>query len=195
MGRGSFLKATATLLCGGAVAAGLAGYVHLAKGSPRSHFANADNTSLVIRGKQVYAAQCASCHGRSLQGQPLWRTVDANQALRAPALNETGPDWMRSDEELFATVADGHLPSVTPDPRTRMPAFSGVLAQSDILAVLAFIKARWPISLRVAQAVLNPGGDGSPRKLPPDWHFPPVCMPGGVSSNQASINSLSADPR
>lgn len=189
MGLSLILKAAIPVLGMAAAATALSGDVR-----PGGHFANADDSTSVTRGKQVYAAQCASCHGRSLQGQPLWRTADEDRPLRAPALNETGPGWMRSDEELFATVADGHLPSVTPDPRTRMPAFSGVLAQSDILAVLAFIKARWPVSLRVAQAALNPG-QGSPRNLPADWRFPPLCMPGGVLGNKASISSPPANPR
>jgi len=182
-------------LLGVAVAVVLSGDVQLAQGGWRIHFANADDLGLVTRGKQVYAAQCASCHGRFLQGQPLWRTADEDRPLRAPALNESGPDWMRSDEELFVTVAEGHMPSAAPNPRSRMPAFQYVLAQNDILAVTAFIKARWPVSLRVAQAALNPGGTGAPSSLPDDWRFPPICMPGGTASNQAPTNLPSADPR
>ena len=176
-------------------AAALLGNSQSVEGGWRSHFANADDPGLVIRGKQVYAAQCASCHGRSLQGQPLWRTADEDRPLRAPALNETGSDWMRSDKELFAMVTDGHWPSVVPDPRSRMPAFGPVMAQGDILAVVAFIKARWPVSLRVAQSALNPGGVGKPQNLSDDWRFPPICMPGDTASKQAGITSPSPNPR
>jgi len=192
---GSVFRAAAIPILGVAVAVVLAGDVQPAKGSWRSRFADAEDPILVIHGKQVYAAQCASCHGRFLQGQPLWRTADEDRPRRAPALNETGPDWMHSDEELFATVADGHMPSVAPNPRSRMPAFRALIAHNDILAVLAFIKARWPVSLRVAQAALNPGGAGRPQNLPNDWRFPPICMPGETLGNQASINSPLADPR
>jgi len=192
---GSVLRTAAIPILGVAVAVVLAGDVQSAKGSWRSRFADAEDPALVLRGKQVYAAQCASCHGRFLQGQPLWRTADEDRPLRAPALNETGSDWMHSDEELFATVAEGHMPSAAPNPRSRMPAFRYVLAQNDILAVTAFIKARWPVSLRVAQAALNPGGTGAPSSLPDDWRFPPICMPGGTASNQARTNLPSTDPR
>lgn len=140
-----------------------------------SHFADADDAALVSRGKQVYAAQCASCHGRFLQGQPLWRLVDADQLRRAPAQDGTGPGWRHSDEELFVAVRDGHFPSEVQDSRSRMPAFGRQIAEDEILAVLAFIKARWPIALRVFQAALNPGGSGRPRNAASDWRFPPNC--------------------
>lgn len=182
MDRGPVLQATAILLLGVSVTLILSGDVQLRQGGWRIHFADADDLGLVTRGRQVYAGRCASCHGHFLQGQPLWRTADEDRPLRAPALNESGPDWMHSDEELFATVSDGHLPSAAPNPRSRMPAFQYVLAQNDILAVTAFIKARWPVSLRVAQAALNPGRTGAPRNVPDDWRFPPICMPTGTSS-------------
>ena len=45
---------------------------------PAGHVANAGNKALVLRGKQIYKNWCASCHGRYLQGQPLWQTTDRN---------------------------------------------------------------------------------------------------------------------
>ena len=57
-----------------------------------------------------------------------------------------------------------------------MPAFKGVLDDREILAVIAFIKARWPIGLRIAQAMLNPGFVGMPKHSDnADWRLPPSC--------------------
>jgi hypothetical protein len=57
-----------------------------------------------------------------------------------------------------------------------MPAFRDELSDQQILATLAFIKARWPLGLRVAQAMLNPGHSGMPPDaVEADWTFPPVC--------------------
>ena len=57
-----------------------------------------------------------------------------------------------------------------------MPAFRDVLSDHDILAAIAFIKARWPLGLRVAQAMLNPGHAGMPPEADKvDWKFPPAC--------------------
>lgn len=152
------------------VAAALVAAVLCGDAAP-ARLADADDAALVIRGKQVYAAQCASCHGRYLQGQPLWRMADADRHRRAPALSGAGPGWMRSDQELIAAVSVGR-PS-----DSSMPEFGRRLPQADILAVVAFIKARWPIAMRVSQAALNPGGAGRPLHADGDWRFPPDCPP------------------
>jgi hypothetical protein len=60
-----------------------------------------------------------------------------------------------------------------------IPAFRDLLSDADILAVMAFIKRRWPLGLRVSQAMLNPNDAG----MPPDadrveWRLPPTCIGG-----------------
>ena len=58
-----------------------------------------------------------------------------------------------------------------------MPPFEGVLDDNAILAVIAFIKARWPVGLRVLQAMRNPGEAGMPSGAHrTDWTFPADCM-------------------
>jgi mono/diheme cytochrome c family protein len=47
-----------------------------------SHFAAANNRALVILGKQLYIGHCAGCHGRFLQGQPLWQLADSYAGAR-----------------------------------------------------------------------------------------------------------------
>ncbi len=138
------------------------------------HFADADNVAATSTGKRAYAAHCASCHGRSLQGQPLWRMADDNKPRRAPALDGTGPGWRHSDDELFGAVREGHYPGSAAAPRSRMPAFRAVMEDGEILATLAFIKDRWPTGQRVSQSGLN-GGLGLPRNAGDDWRFPADC--------------------
>jgi hypothetical protein len=42
--------------------------------------------------------------------------------------------------------------------------------------VIAFIKATWPIGLRVSQALLNPGNAGMPAHAADiEWTLPPTC--------------------
>src|SRR5580704_13928938 len=41
--------------------------------SADGHFADAEDAALVALGRRVYMDACASCHGRALQGQPLWQ--------------------------------------------------------------------------------------------------------------------------
>lgn len=140
-----------------------------------SRFADADDKPLVMLGKRVYAANCASCHGRALQGQPLWQLADRDSFRRAPALDQTGHSWLRADEDLFRIVKFGSL-APAPNGPGAMPTFGAVLSDGDILAAVAFIKARWPIGMRVVQAVFNPGHAGVSRDAAQSvWTFPPIC--------------------
>ena len=43
---------------------------------PLSHFANANDEAAVLTGRQIYRERCAACHGRNLEGQPLWQLQD-----------------------------------------------------------------------------------------------------------------------
>src|SRR6516162_5516901 len=140
------------------------------------HIANADDLATVMRGRRIYSDHCASCHGRYLQGQPLWQLVDEYVGRRAPAQDETGHTWQHSDEDLFEVTKYGRFASAPSRYVSYMPAFRDELSDQQILAVLAFIKARWPLGLRVAQAMLNPGHfEMPPDAAEADWTFPPVC--------------------
>lgn len=140
------------------------------------HRTEAGHMPLVGRGRRLYAAYCAACHGRALQGQPLWQVADAGAGRRAPALDETGFAWLRSDDGLFRIIRDGATATDSRRGQT-MPAFGRSLDDGDILAVTAFIKARWPIGLRVLQAARNPGTAGMPPEAAQGgWRFPPTCV-------------------
>ena len=57
-----------------------------------------------------------------------------------------------------------------------MPAFKDALNDRQILAIIAFIKARWPLGLRVLQAMRNPGLAGMPVNANRTaWQLPPNC--------------------
>lgn len=158
-----------------------------------AHFADADDVALVKQGKSIYVGHCASCHGRNLQGQPLWQLTDEFAGRRAPAHDETGHTWQHSDEDLFYMTKYGRFPSLPADAVSYMPAFGGVLDDREIIAVLAFIKARWPTALRVSQAMLNPGRVGMPeRAQQTDWRFPPASCSATRRQQAASAAANSA---
>jgi S-disulfanyl-L-cysteine oxidoreductase SoxD len=141
-----------------------------------AHFADADDSATVMLGKKIYLGHCASCHGRNLQGQPLWQLIDEYVGRRAPAHDETGHTWQHSDEDIFYMIKYGRFPSMPDDIVSFMPAFDGVLGDREILSVMAFIKARWPIGLRASQAMLNPGRAGMPWQAgAEEWRLPPTC--------------------
>jgi len=141
------------------------------------HLADADDQAAVAIGKQLYRQHCASCHGRYLQGQPLWQLNDQFAGRRAPAHDETGHTWQHSDEALFLMTKFGRFEPAAADRPSFMPAFKDVLSDADLLAVIAFIKRRWPLGLRASQAMLNPGLAGMPADAAGiAWKLPPTCM-------------------
>jgi mono/diheme cytochrome c family protein len=141
---------------------------------PAAPLADAEDPALVKAGQQVYAENCAGCHGRHRQGQPLWQAIDADSRRRAPALDETGHGWQHADAALVHVVEYGRFADGPAD--ATMPAFRGRLGYDDILAVVAFLKAAWPIALRVSQASRNPGNAGMPEDATSTgWTFPADC--------------------
>lgn len=114
-------------------------------------------------GKQIYAQNCASCHGKTLEGQPDWKRRLANGRMPAPPHDASGHTWHHSDQELFKITRDG-LAAVVPGYESDMPVFGGRLSDSEIAAVLAYIKSTWPERQRAFQAEVtkNASPEGNP---------------------------------
>lgn len=111
----------------------------------------------ITLGKQLYAGNCASCHGSNLEGQPDWKRRLPSGRMPAPPHDQTGHTWHHSDRDLCTMTKLG-VAALVPDYESDMPAFEGVLTDAEIMAVLAFIKSTWPERQRKAQARLN--GEG-----------------------------------
>ena len=105
-------------------------------------------------GQQLYAANCASCHGANLEGQPDWRRRNENGRMPAPPHDASGHTWHHADRPLF-TITKLGVGAVVPDYESDMPAFGDVLTDAEITAVLAYIKSTWPDLQRDMQAKLT----------------------------------------
>lgn len=114
--------------------------------------ADASNAELVAWGSEVYARQCASCHGANLEGEPNWTVRKADGTLPAPPHDVFGHTWHHSDAQLFEMTKWGTAAVVGNAFPTNMPGFAGKLADEEIWAVLAFIKSRWPEDVQAIQA-------------------------------------------
>lgn len=99
---------------------------------------------VVEQGQQIYADQCAACHGTELEGQPDWRMPLASARLPAPPHDESGHTWHHPDEVLFRIVKEGTAAFVGGGYKSDMPGFADVLSEAEIRAVLDFIKSTWP---------------------------------------------------
>lgn len=108
--------------------------------SPTSHTMNR-----VAYGEDLYNQHCAACHGINLEGQPDWKTRNAQGRLPAPPHDETGHTWHHSDQLLFEMTKFGMVPPNIPAGyESDMPAYKDILSDEQIRAVLGYIKSRWP---------------------------------------------------
>lgn len=117
--------------------------------------ADAGDAQMVALGRQVYADQCASCHGPTLAGESDWRTRNPDGTLPAPPHDETGHTWHHPDQQLFDITKYGVERFAPAGYQSNMPAFEDILSDREIWAVLAFIKARWPEETRRIQEARN----------------------------------------
>lgn len=102
-------------------------------------------------GKELYAENCASCHGVNLEGQADWKRRLDNGRMPAPPHDETGHTWHHPDQDLFTITREG-LGAIVPAYESDMPAFGDHLTDEEIRAVLGFIKSTWPERERAFQA-------------------------------------------
>jgi len=114
----------------------------------------------IVRGQSLYAHNCASCHGANLEGQPNWRSPDANAVLLAPPHDGTGHTWHHDDELLFEYTKLGGNTALevrgVSGFNSGMPAFGETLTDDEIWDVLAYIRSTWSEREQQAQESRNP---------------------------------------
>ena len=113
------------------------------------------DTSEIAVGEQLYAENCASCHGANLEGHPDWRSKGADGKLPAPPHDRTGHTWHHSDSVLFNYTKLGGTELMRRqgiDFNSGMPGFGDTLSDDEIQSILSFIKSTWPERERRVQA-------------------------------------------
>ncbi len=160
--RAGALAAAVLALAGAGSIAALA-WKAMSGGAPVEVLGQAVAPETVEFGQALYAANCASCHGASLEGQPDWKRRLDNGRMPAPPHDASGHTWHHADQDLLAIVRDG-LGAILPSYESDMPAFGGTLTDEEIVAILAFIKSTWPERERGFQAEVtrNAASDGGP---------------------------------
>jgi mono/diheme cytochrome c family protein len=115
-----------------------------------------NDPTVLAQGRILYDANCASCHGRKLEGQPQWRQRDAEGYLPAPPHDATGHTWHHADKLLFDLTKLG-LGAILGDEnfKTRMPAYKDILSDQEIIAVLSYIKSQWQKETQVRHDKIN----------------------------------------
>lgn len=95
--------------------------------------------SQVDNGKQLFLAQCASCHGASAQGTADWKTPLADGKYPPPPLNSKAHAWHHPLKGLKLTIQNGGIAL-----GGTMPAFADKLSEDDQNAVISFFQSQWP---------------------------------------------------
>lgn len=114
----------------------------------------------ITAGQTLYSETCASCHGENLEGQPNWRSPDADGVLPAPPHDGTGHTWHHDNDLLFEYTKHGGQAALATrgvkNFKSGMPAFQDHLSDEDIWDILAYIRSTWPDKQQQAQASRNP---------------------------------------
>ena len=121
-----------------------------------AHLLRSEHERIVAQGQQIYADNCASCHGTNLEGQPNWKQPGANGRLPAPPHDASGHTWHHTDAVLFGLTKYGAAKFAgLENYETDMPVYEGVLSDEEIVAALSFIKAQWPEDIRRRHGQMN----------------------------------------
>ena len=107
-------------------------------------------TAEQLRGRTIYYANCASCHGGPTGGDMM---------DYPPRHNTNGHTWHHPDCELKQVIREGGdemtammREMMAPPNAPKMIAFKDKLSDADIDAVLAYIKTMWYSYQQDAQA-------------------------------------------
>ena len=120
---------------------------------------------VVERGRAIYQARCAVCHGANGEGEPNWQEQNLDGTYPAPPHDSSGHTWHHADGLLFEIVRDGGSQFETATFRSRMPAWGEVLSDEEIREVLTYLKTLWGPEDRAFQAEVS---ERDP--FPEDWN-------------------------
>jgi mono/diheme cytochrome c family protein len=104
-------------------------------------------------GRMLYGAHCAACHG-VLDGTSTPEIAASEKP--APRHDETGHSWQHPDFALFRLVFDGVAEAnCLPVDPALMPRFKGTVSDSELVAILSYIKSTWPDDIRDSHDQVN----------------------------------------
>lgn len=100
------------------------------------------------QGRTLYDKNCASCHGKNLEGEANWKEPNADGTLKAPPHDVTGHTWHHPDSLLFHYTKFGGADTLAKmgvkDVKSGMPAFGEQLTDAEIWGIFDYIKTYWP---------------------------------------------------
>lgn len=119
--------------------------------------ADPENVAQLRIGAELYAENCAACHGGALEGAENWQDNNEDGTYNPPPHDDSGHTWHHSDKVLFeyTKLGGAELFKDYPTIISAMPGFGDALSDEEIWSVLAFIKASWSEEMRASQAMAS----------------------------------------
>ena len=114
-----------------------------------------EDKSVILLGKNIYAQNCASCHGIKLEGQKDWMSRLPNGMMPAPPHDVTGHTWHHSDNYLFLITKYGVEEILGEKYPNNMPAYKDILTDHEIISALSYIKSTWPSKTKKIHDQIN----------------------------------------
>jgi mono/diheme cytochrome c family protein len=109
--------------------------------------------AVVGAGHALYTQHCAACHGMPDGSAPPPAGLPGTPA---PPHDRTGHTWQHPDFALFQLVRDGvAVANCAPVNPELMPKFKGKISDSDLVAILSYIKSTWPEDIRRGHDQIN----------------------------------------
>lgn len=103
------------------------------------------------QGRQVYEQYCSACHGWQGEGAADWKRPDERGEMPPPPHDQTGHTWRHSDAMLFRIIAEGQRNPFNKSDRLTMPAFEKELTDTEVDAVIEYLKTLWTDEQRAYQ--------------------------------------------
>ncbi len=99
---------------------------------------------VMVRGRALYAEQCAGCHGQQGQGTPGIAALAGSRAVR-----------LETPHNVIQAIRHGGFPPATAgNPRPfGMPPFRGLLSEEEIAAVASHVRGAWGNDAGAVQAL------------------------------------------
>lgn len=103
----------------------------------------------LARGRALFQANCAVCHGGGAQGAFNWRVQQPDGRFPPPPLNGSGHAWHHPREQLHAVIRNGTQPD------GNMPAWGGKLSDTQIEEIISWFQSLWPDEVYTAWAQMQ----------------------------------------
>ncbi len=123
------------------------------------HPVNVNDQSQLKLGKTIYQENCAACHGANLQGP---ESPEDFGKRKPPRLDAKGHGSHHSDQVHFKQIDLGSRDKSGKLIEGRMPSFHDILKDTEIWAVISYVKSHWPHSMRMKQMRMSPGHEKMP---------------------------------